>query len=136
MSIQSFDFATGKVVETHKRQAVILCQDRKTSLEINRLLREFAYRILGQSDSAREVLPLLAKHKFGIFILDMDIEGLDAMAILAAVRHSHPEFKVVMLTRAPTKEKLQAALAAGAASFLATPIDRELAHKVLEKLAH
>ncbi|CAK0776367.1 putative Response regulatory domain-containing protein [Gammaproteobacteria bacterium] len=135
MSIQSFDFATGKVVEAKKRQAVILIKDKKTSLDINRLLRDFAYRILGQSNDAREVLPLLAKHKNGVLILDMDIEGLDAMAIMAAVKQGYPDFKVVMVTREPTKEKLQAALGAGAASFLATPIDRDLAHKILTKLS-
>ena len=136
MPIQSFDFATGKVVETKKRQAVILIDDRKTSLDLNRLLREFGYRVLGQGNNAREVLPLLARHKYGILMLDMDIEGLDAMAILAAVKQNYPEFKVVLVTREPTREKLQTALAAGAASFLATPIDRDLAHKAIEKLSH
>jgi|GEM_PF-1748053 len=135
MAIQSFDFATGKVVEEKKRQAIILIQDKKTSIDINRLLREFSYRILGQGDNAREVLPLLAKHKNGVLILDMDIEGLDAMAIMATIKQGYPDFKVVMVTREPTRERLQAALLAGAASFLATPIDRDLAYKILTKLS-
>ncbi len=135
MAIQEFDFATGKVVEPKVRQAVILLKDKKTSLEMNRLLRELAYRVLAQSEDAREVLPLLAKHKNGVLVMDMDIEGLDAMAVMAAVKHASPGFKVLLVSREPTKEKVQAAIAAGAAGFLASPIERDMAYHVLTKIS-
>jgi len=131
--IQGFDFSTGKAVDPKRRQVIILMDDATQADELQQLLRQKTYPILGNTRSAREALELVGKHKLGILFLDADIAGINALDLLAKIREKFPEFNVVITTANATKELLAESMAKGAAGFLVTPVGQEALLKVLSR---
>lgn len=132
--LQEFDFATGKTVNPKRRQVIILLEDVAQADELQQILRQKSYPVLGKTTDLREALELVAKHKLGIFFLDADSAGGNVLSLLATVRAKFPDFNVVITSANATKELLTESMAKGAVGFLVRPVTREALHKVLERI--
>lgn len=134
MAIQEFDFATGKVLNPNRNQAIILSASTPDVDMLADELRKLHYKLLDSVDDIRAALELIGKHKIGVLFLDGDIEGLKATDILASVLRAYPDFKVVLMTATPTKELLLESQKAGAAGFLAKPLNSDAVAKVMSHI--
>lgn len=131
---QEFDFATGKTVNPKRRQVIILLDDAAQADELQQLLRQKSYPIMGKTGDVREALELVGKHKLGILFLDADIAGINALDLLTKIRAKFPEFNVVITAANATKELLTESMAKGAVGFLVRPLTQEALQKVLERI--
>ncbi len=131
---QEFDFTTGKTINPNRRQAIILLDDVAQADELQQILRQKSYPIMGKTADVREALELVGKHKLGILFLDADIAGINALDLLTKIRTKFPEFNVVITTVNATKELLTESMAKGAVGFLVRPLGQEALQKVLERI--
>ncbi len=132
--LQEFDFATGKTVNPKRRQVIILLEEAAQADELQQILRQKAYPVIGKTTELREALEMVGKHKVGILFLDADSAGGNAMGLLTTIRTKFPEFNVVLTSATVTKELLTESIANGAAGFLVRPIGQESLQKVLDKI--
>jgi len=132
--LQEFDFVTGKTVNPKRRQVIILLEDAAQADELQQILRQKSYPVIGKTTELREALEMVGKHKVGILFLDADSAGGNAMGLLTTIRTKFPEFNVVLTSATVTKELLTESIANGAAGFLVRPIVQESLQKVLDKI--
>lgn len=134
MAIQQFDFASGKVVTTDRRQAMILVKDPEVQDQLQTMLRENLYKVPVKSADVKEVLEVVRTQKSGVLFLDDEIEGVSAIALLVSVRSKFPEMAIIVLSASPTKELAEVMLKTGVESLIKKPIARDLIYKALAKI--
>jgi len=81
------------------------------------------FDVVGVAHDGLEVLPLVASCRPDVVVLDLSMPGLDGIACLSRIHAQHPELPVVILTASSAPLAREAALAAGAADFVAKSID-------------
>lgn len=83
-----------------------------------------------------EALAAMAGRLPDLVLTDLQMPGIDGLALVAAVRRLHPQIPVVLMTASGNEEKAVEALHSGAASYIPkTVLDRDLIktlHSVLE----
>lgn len=131
---QEFDFATGKSVNPKRRQVIIQLGDVAQANELQQMLRQKSYPIVGKTADLREALEWVKTHKLGIFFLDADNTGGNAIGILTTIRAKFPDFNVIITSANATKTLLTESMAKGAAGFLVRPLNQESLQKVLERI--
>ena len=134
MAIQEFDFSTGKVLDPHRKQSIVLVGDDEDAEVVARGLRTKHYKLLDTTGDIRTALGLVQKHKVGVLFLDADIDGITATDILSKIKSAFPGFNVVLMTATATKELLAEAKTLGAAGFLLKPLTVEAVTNVLSRI--
>lgn len=134
MGIQEFDFATGKVMSSNRRQALVLSDCTSSCELLESRLRDRRYKFLGVSTDLRQALEMVRKFKAGVLFLDADLEGVDALPLMEVLLKKAPDFKVVLMTQSPTKELLNGGQAIGAAGFLVKPLSIETVEKAVDRI--
>jgi FixJ family two-component response regulator len=134
VAIQQFDFASGKVVTTDRRQAMILVKDTEVQDQLQAMLRENLYKVPIKSADVKEVLEVVRTQKTGVLFLDDEIEGVSAISLLVSVRSKFPDVAIIVLSASPTKELSEAMLKTGVESLIKKPIARDLIYKALARI--
>jgi DNA-binding NtrC family response regulator len=67
-------------------------------------------------------------------ILDIKLEKMSGVEVLAQLKQSCPEMQAIMLTGYPTVETARAAINLGAAEYCVKPIDRQELEDKVEKV--
>lgn len=70
---------------------------------------------------AAPALTALAERPFDVVITDLKMEGIDGMEVLARVRHSNPETRVIIITGYAEQQTAKAAFGQGVFDFIAKP---------------
>jgi DNA-binding NarL/FixJ family response regulator len=81
------------------------------------------FEVVGIAHDGSDVLPLVASTAPDVVVLDLSMPGLDGLACLSRIHAQHPDLPVVILTASSAPLARDAALAAGAADFVAKSID-------------
>ncbi|MCF6218903.1 MAG: response regulator [Gammaproteobacteria bacterium] len=134
MATQEFDFATGKVVDVACRQLMVLSGCEETSERVETYARGNRYKFLGKSADLRQALELVRKFKRGLFFLDADTQGVDALSLIKVLTDKAPLFKVILMSQSPTKALLSEGREAGAAGFLAKPLKIDVMEKTIKQI--
>ena len=134
MSIDSFDFATGKKIDTRKRRVILSDIDMDDLSAIQKVLRELRFTILGKEQSLRALLELVRKHKVGVLMLDIDNPEVNIDEHLPAIQEKFPEMLVILMSSTADKAIFQKAVTMGAAGFLVRPINPDSLKKVLSTI--
>ena len=134
MAIQEFDFGTGKVLNPQRRQGILFVADEGDESKIVDALRQKSFKVAGRAADIREALALVKKHKVGVLFLDADIEGFDALEIMANVKKAFPELNVVLLSGNATKDFIAQVLSAGAAGFVLKPVASDAVANILARI--
>ncbi len=134
MTIQEFDFATGKVLDPARRQAILYVTDDQSEQALTDGVRQKSYKLAAVARDIREALGHVKKHGKGVFFVDADGEGFDPLAIMRTIKQHFPEIKVVPLTAKATKAWIEEATAAGAIGFIAKPVASEAVANILARL--
>jgi FixJ family two-component response regulator len=100
----------------------IVEDDPSVLRSLERLLRVAGYRVLPFS-SAEECLARLGETQPDCLLLDLNLPGLDGLALQKTLAERHPAIGVVFLTGHGDVPSSVAALKRGAADFLEKPVD-------------
>lgn len=74
--------------------------------------------VLGEAGNAPETLQLVCGRALDVVILDLTLQGTDALALIADIRRASPRTQVLILTMHDHAGLVRSALAAGAAGYM------------------
>ncbi len=134
MAVQEFDFASGKVLDPKRKQAILALESDADANVIKDSLRKHSYKLLGQESDLRATLDLVRKNKVGVLFLDADLPGMNVSELLPSIKKGFTELKMVVLSSSVTKEMLSDVMRLGAVGFLVKPVQDEALEKVLAKI--
>ena len=77
---------------------------------------DFAVR--GEAATGEEALALFEQLRPDVVLLDLEMPGMDGVAVLRRLREQHPAARVVVFTAFDTDERILGALQAGAKGYL------------------
>jgi DNA-binding NarL/FixJ family response regulator len=112
------------------RLKVLLADDHRLMLKVVRMALEEAgdFDVVGEATSGSQVLPLVAREKPDLVLLDVRMPDMDGLKALDLIRNRYPKVKVVMISGLGEPDVIKAALRRGATAFIGKTIDpRELA---------
>lgn len=134
MSIESFDFKSGKKIDSRRRRVIISDIDTDDLSVIQGVLRDRRFQILGKEASLKALLELVRKHKMGVLMLDIDNPEVEIATVVPEIKRKFPDMVVVLMAASVDKGVLQEALQAGAGGFLVRPINKASLEKVLDTI--
>ncbi len=74
------------------------------------------------------------EHKIDLAILDIKLEKMSGVEVLAFLKEEQPSMKAIMLTGYPTVETAREAISLGADEYCVKPIDRDELEEKVEKV--
>jgi CheY-like chemotaxis protein len=78
-------------------------------------------------------LKFLQNHRPDLFILDIDMPGMDGYELARKIREANQNAPILFLTGNAKKEYVFEAIRVGASDFILKPIDREIVLKRIGK---
>ncbi len=104
---------------------MVIADDHRLVLDgIRRALEaDGNFEIVGETQSGMQVLPLVAREKPDLVLLDVRMPNMDGLACLDEIRRRHPEIKVVMLSASTSGDLIEAALRRGASAYVIKSVD-------------
>ena len=94
--------------------------------------------VLHFAASGEEALDMLAHEiepQLIVILSDINMPGIDGLALLREVKQQRPELPVMMVTAYGDDERRQRAIEYGAAEFITKPVDFDLLKRQLAQLA-
>jgi DNA-binding NarL/FixJ family response regulator len=74
--------------------------------------------VVGEARSGAELLALVARRNPDLVLLDLHMPGLSGLDCLGEIKQSWPEIKVVVISASEDRANIDAALLAGASSYI------------------
>ena len=109
--------------ERGTRPTILIVDDDPALLRLlGILLREEGYRVLA-ADSGEKALALIAADKPNVVVTDLQMSGMDGIALFDAVRRTSPMLPVIVLTAHGTIPDAVAATRHGVFGYLTKPYD-------------
>ena len=81
------------------------------------------FEIVGETLDGSQVLPIVARTRPDLALLDVRMPRMDGLACLDEIVKSFPEVRVVMLSASTSPDLISAALRRGASAYLAKSVD-------------
>ncbi len=134
MAVQEFDFSSGKVLNSNRKQAILAIENDADVDVVKEVLRHKSYKDLGRETELRAVLEAVRKHKVGVLFLDAELSGINIKELLPSIKKGFAELNVVVMSRSVTKESLGETLRLGAVGFLVKPLQQDAVEKQMAKL--
>jgi len=105
----------------------ILAVDDTTFFQniLKKVLHDTSYKLTCAA-SGREALKILEKQKPDIFLLDIEMPGMDGYELAEKIREKGFKEPIIFLTGNAKKEYLAKAVEAGATDFIIKPINKEI----------
>jgi EAL domain-containing protein (putative c-di-GMP-specific phosphodiesterase class I)/ActR/RegA family two-component response regulator len=121
-----------KVLEEPKGRILVVDDDGQLLRAQERLLLRAGYVVEPASDGKLAV-ELLAKGNFDAIISDINMPGMDGVALLRAVRERDLDLPVVLITGEPSIGTAMDAVHHGAFRYLVKPVDPALLERVTQQ---
>lgn len=103
---------------------VLVVDDDKLMREVLKaILRSEHFAVSGEASNGRAALDHIQKHKPDIVCLDINMEGLSGIEVLKAIRGSHPETKVIMISGDASAASVRDAVGYGAMGYIIKPFN-------------
>ncbi len=87
--------------------------------------------VIGEASSGQQALALAAEHDPDLIVLDLNMQGMDGLETLKAMRSADINAHIIMLTVSDNDEDVVCAITYGADGYLLKDMDPEL---ILEKI--
>jgi DNA-binding NarL/FixJ family response regulator len=81
------------------------------------------FEVIAEAHAGSQVLPLVAREKPDLVLLDIRMPQLDGLACLDLIRKRHPEVRVVVLSAYAGRDRIEAALRRGASAYVVKSVD-------------
>ncbi|MGG5823537.1 response regulator [Falsiroseomonas sp. HW251] len=95
----------------------------------------YKLRFAASAEAALDHLRSDARQEPMLVLSDVNMPGIDGLALLQAIRHEWPDLPVVMVTAYGDDERRCRAVALGAADFLGKPVDFDHLKRRLRDIA-
>lgn len=107
------------------RQILLVDDDEDMRRLVRLLLEEAGHQVTAVADGAA-AMSHLRSAPVHCLISDLQLSGMDGVALAATARAEHPALRIVMLTGSASLADRERALNAGANTYLAKPVSPEL----------
>lgn len=97
------------------------------------LLRDHGIQVV-EVENGREAVAFYAAHRPNVVVMDINMPGLDGLAALSQIMKLDPQARVVMLTASGEREKVLAAIRAGARDYVVKPFQVNRLLKAVTRL--
>tara|TARA_R110002072_G_scaffold57188_4_gene147306 strand:- start:1445 stop:2092 length:648 start_codon:yes stop_codon:yes gene_type:complete len=87
--------------------------------------------VIGEASDGKTALELAIQHEPDLIVLDLNMQGMDGLETLRAMRNADIASRIIMLTVSDSDEDVVCAITYGADGYLLKDMDPE---KILEKL--
>ncbi len=89
------------------------------------------FEIVGQAGSGEETLQALSAQQTDILLLDLEMPGIDGLAVIQQLRQQHHPARIIVFTAFDTDERIVSAIRAGVKGYLLKGASRqELYHAI------
>jgi DNA-binding NarL/FixJ family response regulator len=104
---------------------VLIADNNRLMLEGFRraLDRVEGVEIVGATHAGAELMSLVERRRPNVVAMELGMRTTDGASCLDAIRATHPDVKVVVLSASPTPEMIRSALARGARAFVTKSIN-------------
>lgn len=110
-----------------KLNVLVADRNHRTASLVQRILFSFGFRSMDVTTNGESVVALLRSRHYDILILELDMEPVDGIALVKAIRNAKDDARIprdipiLMLTAKSDKESVIAARDAGITEFVAKP---------------
>jgi len=112
------------MVKNARRLSVLIVDDDVLMREVLRtILHEGEFDIAGEASNGEDAITQCMKQKPDVVLLDINMPRLDGISVLAKIRACLPACKVIMISSNATADRVQEAVAKGAAGFIVKPFN-------------
>ncbi len=105
--------------------SILIVDDSKFMRKVlSDILTKGGHEIVGEAENAKEALELREKLKPDLVTLDIimpEVEGVDAVSAIRAMRQADPHVEVVMVSSVGQEKVMEECLREGAADFVVKP---------------
>ena len=91
--------------------------------------------VVGEATNGQEALPVIDQVQPDIILLDINMPVMDGIQTLTAIRKSHPEQKVLMLTISQNDDDLIGAIVTGANGYILKNTEPDVLHNIILQVA-
>jgi len=91
--------------------------------------------VVGEAANGQEALPVIDRVQPDIILLDINMPVMDGIQTLTAIRKSHPEQKVLMLTISQNDDDLIGAIVTGANGYILKNTEPDVLHNIILQVA-
>jgi len=90
-------------------------------------------RVVASAATGEEAIKLFDQHQPDVTLMDLNLPGMSGLEVIAAIRRTHPNARIVVLTMYKGDEDIHRALEAGASAYvLKTTVSDDLVRVVRE----
>ena len=93
------------------------------------------FLVVGEAANGQEALPVIDRVQPDIILLDINMPVMDGIQTLTAIRKSHPEQKVLMLTISQNDDDLIGAIVTGANGYILKNTEPDVLHNIILQVA-
>ncbi|MEI8393728.1 MAG: response regulator [Rhodospirillaceae bacterium] len=119
-----------------KKVSILIADDSKTMREVlTSLCKIPALDVcVTTADDGEKALIEFRTKPFDLVFLDVNMPKIDGLNVLRTMKRVNPDARVIMLTSDRTEATIRAAIAGGAAGYVAKPFNIPQIHACMEKL--
>lgn len=101
---------------------VVLIDDEElVRASLRLLLREEGFHVTGEAHDGPSGLAMVERMKPQVVCLDIQMPGMDGLAVLEKLKSAWPEIGVMMITGSSDRESVNRSISLGAAGFIVKP---------------
>ena len=113
---------------------ILLVDDEEAVREsLGAWLREDGYQVETAPDG-QAALDKLARHAYGVLLLDLKMPGLDGLQVLVEAKKRQPDLVAILMTAFATVDTAVQAMKQGAHDYLVKPFDPEELSQLVQRL--
>ena len=105
------------------REKVLLVDDEKDFLSALSERMQVRGMEVATAATGKQALEMVEEASYDAIVLDLQLPDIDGLEILKAIKASHPDAQIILLTGHATVEKGIEAMKIGATDFLEKPAD-------------
>lgn len=107
------------------KKIVIVDDEPVTKMDIQELLEEAGYSVVGQASNGFEAISECQKHQPDLVVMDIKMPILDGLKASKKIMHDHLAGGILLLTAFYDKEFIEQAKQVGALGYLVKPLDEK-----------
>lgn len=117
------------------RRSVLIVDDDPILREVLRLsLRSGGHEVVAEARDGGQALELLRRRRVELMFLDIVLPDMDGMQVLEAVRETHPQMQVIMVSSEATRSRIQEAQDKGAVGFVVKPFNAKAVLEAVDRV--
>lgn len=112
-------------VKGARRSVLVVDDELNFVILLDRVLTKKGYQVT-TATNAQQALALIGQQAtFDLAVVDIRMEPIDGLALLAELKQRLPHLKVIMLTAYPTYETRMTSVQKGASAYFTKPVELE-----------